>query len=150
MLASPAEAVQEGWRKAPGRFVTPLPIWPFTLLPFGRRSEIGGVTYLRSLGFKILASPFRTKLGEIDIVARDGPILVFVEVKARRSDAPPEDNVGYRKRQRLIRAARAYTSKYKLHDSPYRFDILAVTHHTGQNPIYRLLKDAFQNSNFDL
>src|SRR5688572_33219021 len=100
----------------------PLPTWPFKLIPFGRRSEIGAADYLRSLGFKIVASSYRTRLGEVDLVAWHGETLVFVEVKARRSDAPPEDNVGLRKQQRVIRAARAYIARYKLHDAKYRFD----------------------------
>lgn len=121
----------------------PLPIWLYKRIPFGRRSEIGAADYLRSLGFKIVASGYRTKTGEIDIVAWHGKILVFVEVKARSSDAPPEDNVGERKRQRVIRAAHAYISQYKLQESTYRFDILSVTSKSGAKPEYRLLQDAF-------
>ena len=124
----------------------PLPIWPLKLIPFGRRSEIGAADYLRSLGFKIVASSYRTKLGEVDLIAWHGDILVFVEVKARSSDAPPEDNVGLRKQQRVIRAARAYIAQYKLHDANYRFDILAVTSKPGRPPEYRLLKDAFRST----
>ena len=122
----------------------PLPLWPFKLIPFGRRSEIGAADYLRSLGFKIVASSYRTRLGEVDLVAWHGDTLVFVEVKARSSDAPPEDNVGRRKQQRVVRAARAYIARYKLHDANYRFDILAVTSKPGQPTEYRLLKDAFR------
>ena len=123
----------------------PLPIWLFKLIPFGRRSEIGAADYLRSLGFKIAASSFRTKSGEVDLVVWDGDVLVFVEVKARRSTAPPEDNVGFRKQQRVIRAAHSYISKYKLHESSYRFDILAITHLPGRKPEFRLLRDAYKD-----
>jgi putative endonuclease len=121
----------------------PLPIWLYKHIPFGRRAEIGAVAYLRSLGFRIAASSYRTKQGEVDIVAWHGDVLVFVEVKARRSEDPPEDNVGFRKRQRVVRAAHAYITQYKLQYASYRFDILCVTSRLGEKPEYRLLEDAF-------
>ncbi len=83
----------------------PFPLLFHRLLPFGRRSEILAADYLRSLGYRIVASPYRIKAGEVDIVAWDGEILVFVEVKARKNNDPPEDSVGFQKQQRIIRAA---------------------------------------------
>ncbi len=121
----------------------PLPLFLYRLLTFGRRSEILGIDYLRSLGFRIAASPYRTKYGEVDVVAWDGDVLVFIEVKARHSAAPPEDNVGERKRQRVIRAAQGYISSHRLQEAACRFDILAVTSIPGSNPEFRLLRDAF-------
>ena len=79
----------------------------------------------------------------MDLVAWDGDQLVFVEVKARHSDAPPEDAVGFRKQQRVIRAAHAYIARYRHQERSYRFDILAITESPGREPIYRLLRDAF-------
>jgi putative endonuclease len=122
----------------------PFPLWWFRLLPFGRRSEIEGAAYLRSLGFRIVASSYRIQEGEVDLVAWDGDQLVFVEVKSRHSEAPPEDAVGFRKQQRVIRAAHSYIARYHHHDRSYRFDILAVTSLPGREPIYRLLRDAFR------
>lgn len=104
-----------------------------------------GAAYLRSLGFKVVASGFRTRAGEIDLIAWDGDCLVFVEVKSRHSDAPPEDAVGFRKQQRIIKAAHAYITRYKLHDRTYRFDILAVNVVQGRAPEFRLLRDAFRD-----
>jgi putative endonuclease len=111
--------------------------------PFGRRSEIDGAAYLRSIGFRVIASGYRTRAGEVDLVAWDGDVLVFVEVKSLHSDVPPEAAVGLRKQQRIIRAARSYLSQYRLHESSYRFDILAVTVLPGRKPVFRLLRDAF-------
>jgi putative endonuclease len=128
------------------RIEVPLPIWLYRHIPFGRRSEIGAAEYLRSLGFKIAASGYRTRNGEVDLVAWHGDVLVFVEVKARRSDARPEDNVGAHKQQRVIRAAHAYIGRYKLHECTYRFDILAVTSKLGERPEYRLLQNAFRDN----
>jgi putative endonuclease len=124
----------------------PLPLWPYKLLPFGRRSEINGAEYLRSLGFKVVASGYRTKHGEVDLIAWHGDILVFVEVKARSFDSNPEEAVNFRKRQRVIKAAHAYLAQYKLQAAPYRFDILAIISKPGDKPEYRLLHDAFRDN----
>jgi putative endonuclease len=123
----------------------PFPLLFHRLLTFGRRSEIQAIDHLRSLGFRVVASPYRVKTGEADIVAWDGDILVFVEVKARKNADLPEDSVGLRKQQRIIRAANAYIARYHLQDKPYRFDILAVTSIPGSKPEFRLLRDAFRS-----
>ena len=117
--------------------------WWQRVLSFGRRSEIDGAAYLRSAGYRVIASGYRTRAGEIDLIAWDGNILVFVEVKALHSTAPPEDAVGYRKQQRVIRAAQSYIAQYRLHEASYRFDVLAVTVRHGAKPQFRLLRDAF-------
>ena len=122
----------------------PFPILFRRLLSFGRRSEIEGAAYLRSLGFRVVASSYRTRDGEVDLIAWEGEELVFVEVKALHSANPPEDAVGYRKQQRVVRAARSYMSQYRLHEHPYRFDILAVTARVGERPQFRLLRNAFR------
>ncbi len=121
----------------------PFPLLFHRLFTLGRRSEILAVDYIRSLGYRIVTCGYRTQGGEIDVVAWDGAMLVFVEVKARHNSDPPEDSVGYRKRQRMIRAAHAYISRYRLQETPYRFDIVAVTSATGSKPQFRLLRDAF-------
>jgi putative endonuclease len=122
----------------------PIPLWWNNLLPLGRRSEIDAAGYLRSLGFKVIASGYRIRLGELDLVAWDGDVLVFVEVKALQSDRPPEDAVNYRKQQRIVRAADSYRKRYRLEDRPYRFDVVAVTALPGGPPELRLLRDAFK------
>ena len=123
----------------------PIPILFRKLLSFGRRSEILGVDYLRSAGYRVVASGFRTRHGEVDVIAWDGETLVFIEVKARRSNDPPEDAVNLPKQRRIIRAAQTYISQHRLHESPYRFDILAVTIPAGHDPQFRLLRGAFHS-----
>ena len=91
-----------------------------------------------------MTSPYRTKTGEVDIIAWDGDTLVFVEVKSRKNTDPPEDSVGPQKQRRIIRAAQAYLSRYRLQDKPYRFDVLAVTSVPRSKPEFRLLRDAFR------
>jgi putative endonuclease len=121
----------------------PLPMLFHRLLTFGRKSEILAIDYIRSLGYRVVASGYRTKVGEVDIIAWDGDVLVFIEVKARRSAEPGEDSVGSGKQRRLIRAAEAYMSRHRLHEKPFRFDIVAITSPPGAAPEFRLLRDAF-------
>src|SRR5947199_6406806 len=79
----------------------------------GDRGENVAARYLRNLGYKIIVRNFRCNLGEIDIVARDGKTLVFVEVKTRAYDEPaPEDQVNNFKRHQLTKAAKHYLSRY--------------------------------------
>jgi putative endonuclease len=115
-------------------------------LPFWRRSEINAAAYLRSQGYRLVASGYRVKEGEVDLIAWDGDILVFIEVKSRKNADSPEAAVGSIKKRRLIRAARTYIAHHKLHDKPYRFDIVAVNETQDQAPSYRLLRDAFRAS----
>jgi len=124
--------------------------WWRSVIPFGRRSEIGGAGYLRSLGFRVIASGYRTREGEVDLIAWDGDVLVFVEVKALRSGAPPEAAVNLKKQRRVARAARSYLAQYRLGGAPYRFDILAVSVLPGQKPGFRLLRNAFPSARFGL
>ena len=121
----------------------PLPMFLYRWLPFGRESELLGVEYLRSLGYRVVASSYRTQDGEVDIIAWDGEVLAFIEVKSLSASGSPEDAVGPRKRQRIIRAAKTYIMKRRLHEKPCRFDILAVVHRRGSKPEFRLLRDAF-------
>jgi putative endonuclease len=61
----------------------PFPVSWFSRISFGRRSEIDGADYLRGLGFRVVASQYRIPAGEVDLIAWEGDVLVFVEVKAR-------------------------------------------------------------------
>jgi len=118
--------------------------WWRRILPFGRQSEIDGAAHLRSHGFRVVASGYRTRSGEVDLIAWDGDVLVFVEVKALHSSAPPEDAVGLRKQRRIVRAAHSYLRQYRMQEVAHRFDILAVTARPGEKPEFRLLRDAFR------
>ena len=127
--------------------------WPLRAKPlrFGRRAEIEGALYLRTLGYKLLACPFQPRppgRGEIDIVADDAGCLVFVEVKARRRDSHPEDAVNRRKRARILAAARSYRRLSPI-DGPYRFDILAVVERANGSLSFRLIPDAFADDTIE-
>ena len=93
-----------------------------------RRGEALAALLLRAKGYRIVARNWRCPLGEIDIVARDGDTLVFVEVKTRsgRSAGRPEEAVDARKRRRLVLLARAYLAGRRGDPPPCRFDVVAL------------------------
>jgi putative endonuclease len=104
----------------------------------GARGESLAIEYLERAGYRIVAANFTLPIGrnlrgtivsaEIDIVAYDGPILCFIEVKARASDefAPPQTNVDLRKRRQIARAAHGYRRMFGLTNSFCRYDVVTV------------------------
>jgi putative endonuclease len=80
-------------------------------------------------GYRIRARNFRTRRGEIDLVAERGGEVVFVEVRYRTSASfgTPSETVGPRKRLRILRAASAYLAANGLGENPCRFDLVALT-----------------------
>ncbi len=111
----------------------------------GDRGENVAARYLRNQGFNIIVRNFRCELGEIDIIARDGKTLVFVEVKTRAYDDPtPEEQVNLGKQQAITRVAKLYLSRYGVPQPPARFDVVAIVWPNGQNPIIRHTPDAFE------
>src|SRR5687767_15971130 len=111
----------------------------------GDRGENLAARHLQSRGYKIIARNFRCELGEIDIVARDGRTLVFVEVKTRTYDDPtPEEQVNTFKRHQLSKAAKFYLSRYGLPQPPARFDVVAIVWPNGRDPQIRHTPDAFE------
>lgn len=98
-----------------------------TTKELGNLFEGRAAEFLRCRGYAVLERNFRTRRGEIDIVAQDRGTIVFVEVRARsRLDfGTAAETVGPVKRARLVRAARAYAALRGL-DCPMRFDVIAV------------------------
>ena len=92
---------------------------------FGRYGEDAAAEFLRRRGFEILARNVRTALGEIDLVALDGEVVVFVEVKARRGPGGLEA-VDARKQRRLSRLALAFLARAGWLGRSARFDVIAV------------------------
>ncbi len=97
--------------------------------PAGSEGEEIAARFLAQRGFEILARNLRSRLGEIDLIARDGATLVFVEVKTRSGAPrePPQAAVDARKRRRLARLALNYLAREWLRDLACRFDVVAVT-----------------------
>lgn len=107
----------------------------------GARAEDLACRVLEARGYKILERNVRAPFGEIDVVARDGATIVFVEVRARSSTrfGLPCESVGPAKRARLVRLAQWYLLTRRLEGRAVRFDILSVT--AGRVDI---LRDAFE------
>lgn len=95
---------------------------------FGQQNEGIAVDYLKRKGYVVLHTNWHCPYGELDIIARDGDTLVFVEVRSRHSASTDNafESIGARKRGRVIRAAQYYVSRHKLHDALWRIDLLAV------------------------
>jgi len=95
---------------------------------FGNQSERRAELFLKKKGYKILDRQFSTRFGEVDIVARDGDEIVFVEVKARRSAAfgHPEESVTSAKLQKIAAAGEIYLQKHQLMHLTYRIDVVAI------------------------
>jgi putative endonuclease len=95
----------------------------------GRAAEDVAARYLRKAGLRVLNRNVSTRRGEVDIIAADGEVLCFVEVKCRESTdfAPPMANVTRGKQARIRAAARAYLAARRLQDRLCRFDVVSVT-----------------------
>jgi putative endonuclease len=94
----------------------------------GKQGEDLACSELRRRGYAIIARRFRTRAGEIDIVARDGTTLVFVEVKARRSLAfgTPLEAISRVKQRRLCAMAMEYLGRAAPRAAACRFDVVSV------------------------
>ena len=114
-------------------------------ISLGQKGEDAAAVYLQKKGYKVLTRNYRQRFGEIDIVARDGEVLVFVEVKTRRSQryGTPFEAVDRRKQRQLSKIALHYISHHKLYDQSARFDIVAVTWRENGVSQIDLLTNAF-------
>jgi len=112
---------------------------------FGQQSEALTEKYLKKQGYKIIARNYRTKLGEIDIIAREKGTLVFVEVKARRSASfgSPKAAVTPHKQRKISMVALAYLKATQQLQTTARFDVVSVDYTTAQ-PVIEIVKNAFE------
>ena len=104
----------------------------------GRDGEELACRYLESHGLTILDRNFRCRSGEVDVVAREGPTTVFVEVKARSgaSHGSGQESVTFGKRRRVVRAARLYAASRGLWEQPLRFDVVSIEWTDGRPRIH--------------
>ncbi len=94
---------------------------------FGRFAETICVWPLRARGFRVLARRYRTPVGEIDIIARRGRLVAFIEVKARRSRQLAGESLSAHQRRRISRTAAAFLQKMpQLQGLDQRFDVMLV------------------------
>ena len=113
-------------------------------LAAGRWAEDQALAYLEARGLRLLCRNFRCRLGELDLVMTEGPAIVFVEVRFRRSEryGAGYESVTAAKRRKLIAAARAYLARSASGSAPCRFDVVSVTQR-NYSPQCLWLKNAF-------
>lgn len=112
---------------------------------FGLKGENLAVDFLREKGYKILKRNYKTKLGEIDIIAEDKGTLAFVEVKARHTDrfGLPCAAVSATKQRQISKTALVFLKEKELLDRKARFDVVSIEY-TGERPRLDLIKNAFE------
>ncbi|MFA5276069.1 MAG: YraN family protein [Candidatus Omnitrophota bacterium] len=120
---------------------------PEDKISFGKNSEALAAAFLKKQGYRIIVLNYRTKLGEIDIIAQDKDTLCFIEVKARRTDrfGLPQDAVSRRKQGQISKAALIFLKEKKLLERKARFDVVALL--GSDNAVkFDLIKNAFELS----
>ena len=100
---------------------------------------------LGKLGYRIVASNYRSRSGEIDLVAREGDCLVFVEVRCKRTSeyGSPAESITAAKMRKLITTARYYLEEQGLADVACRFDVVEVVSVDGKLVVKDVIRDAF-------
>ena len=111
----------------------------------GIEGEDRAVTFLKKKGYSILTRNYRTPFGEIDVIARDGSTIVFVEVKTRKDDlfGYPFEAVDKRKKLKMKKSALLFLKKQKK-QSPARFDVLSIFSADSGGMEIEHFKDAFE------
>lgn len=101
--------------------------------------------FLQRQGYRILARNYRSRLGEIDIIAEHAGTICFVEVKTRKSDfhAHPKEAIGKEKQRCITCSALMFLKENRMSDAKIRFDIVSLIKKEG-GVVTELLKDAFE------
>ena len=110
---------------------------------YGKRSEIIATNYLKQKGYQILEVNYKNKVGEIDIIAKNGDYIVFVEVKSRLNQkfGHPLDAIDERKQQKIHAVASLYLVKNRRYGKACRFDAISIL--GLENPEITHIVDAF-------
>ena len=119
---------------------------------FGQEAEVAAERYLRRKGYRIVAKNLRSSLGELDLVAEDGRVLVFVEVKARRTGeyGGAIHAVHRRKQEKLIQLASQYLARHHMSSRICRFDVVLLQGTDTSAPVIEHIKSAFDVPGDDL
>lgn len=114
-------------------------------ITFGARGENIAAAFLKGQKYAIVERNYRCKAGELDIVAREGNTLVFVEVKTRSNSSygPPQLAVTRFKQRQISKAALTWLAQKKLQDVNARFDVIAIILRVHEVPAIEHIKNAF-------
>lgn len=117
-------------------------------LNFGKKGEKAAESYLKKQGYRILKKNFRTKVGEIDLIAEHKNVLVFIEVKSRTNTSieHPFMAVTPRKQKKIARTASCFIAQNKVGDREIRFDVVSILRdNENQDSLQvEILQDAFR------
>lgn len=110
----------------------------------GKRGEDIAVAYLKKAGYCIVERNYKCLFGEIDIVAKEGDTVVFVEVKSRKSEefGNPQDAVGLEKQRKISKISLKYLVEKHLYPCNARFDIVAIKMLSDGNKV-EIIQNAF-------
>ncbi len=108
----------------------------------GKQGEQAAAQYLSGAGYQIVATNWRCKAGEIDIVARQGETLVFVEVRSRLKPEDAFASVQHSKQVKMIRAAQLYLAETEQEEAAWRIDVIAVGRGRDGKPQIEHVEDA--------
>jgi putative endonuclease len=111
----------------------------------GEQGEVAACEELERLGFTIIERRYRTRFGEIDVIADDRGTIVFVEVKTKTdcTFSDPVESVTKQKQRRLVSMAEQYVAYHRLDNTPCRFDVVAVDSSVAPSRI-TVYQDAFR------
>ena len=121
-----------------------------TAVSIGALGEEAAVKALVKRGYKIIERNYRSKMGEIDIIARDGDYTCFIEVRLRKNNkfGSPADTIDEKKRHRIINTAKLYAVSKKKYDTPMRFDAVVINADADKDKLknadIQIIKDAFR------
>ncbi len=112
----------------------------------GLEGETRACHAVEARGYRVLERRYRTRHGEIDIVARHESAIVFVEVKARRgcTFGDPAASVTWQKQRRLVAMAADYLARHHLERAAVRFDVVSVEFRADGAPVVTVIPDAFR------
>lgn len=114
----------------------------------GKAGELFAEKILKKSGYKIIEKNFNARVGEIDIIARDGEFVAFIEVKLRKTESfgTPAEMIDKRKIEKILKASKIYIMKNNLYDTPVRFDAVLITGDLSKDerPRYEIIKNAFE------
>ncbi len=112
----------------------------------GLEGETRACQAVEARGYRVLARRYRTRHGELDIVARHDGAIVFVEVKTRRggSFGGPAAAVTWQKQRRLVAMATDYLARHRLERCAVRFDVVSVEFLADRGPVVTIIPDAFR------
>lgn len=111
----------------------------------GRTGEDTAILELKKKGYKLLEKNYRSHFGEIDIIAEDGDIIAFIEIKTRRSDSygEPGLSITKQKKERMYKTSLAYLIRNGMTSRRCRFDVVLIIRYRNKDDI-QVVKDAFR------